>query len=255
MKIKKLFIALCAAVISTAVSFARSVPSLIGPVVDAANLLSAGQKEALDAELRSIYENDGPQIAVLTIKSLEGEDLEDFSMKVCENWKLGSADREDGVLLLVSLDEKKIRIEVGYGLEGILTDTKCGLIIRNIMAPEFQAGRYGDGIVKAVRTIENLAGYAPEGAEDFDLEIPEKDSDKLTTKQKIIMFLIILFFISGSLSQKVSWLRWLPWAFLFRNSGRGGGGGSHHGGGGYHGGDGYHGGGGGFGGGGASGGW
>ena len=84
----------------------------------------------------------------MTIKSLEGEDLEDFSMKVCENWKLGSADREDGVLLLVSLDEKKIRIEVGYGLEGILTDTKCGLIIRNIMAPEFQAGRYGDGIVK-----------------------------------------------------------------------------------------------------------
>lgn len=255
MKMKKLFIALCAAVISTAVSFARSVPSLSGPVVDAANLLSVEQEETLDAELRSIYENDGPQIAVLTIKSLEGEDLEDYSMKVCESWKLGAADRDDGVLVLVSLEERKIRIEVGYGLEGTLTDTKCGLIIRNIMAPEFQAGRYGDGIVKAVKTIENLAGYTPEDYEDFDLDIPVKDSDELTTKQKIIMFLIILFFISGTLSQKVSWLRWLPWAFLFKNSGRGGGGGSYHGGGGHHGGGGYHGGGGGFGGGGASGGW
>ena len=77
-------------------------------------------------------------------------------MKVAEKWKLGSAEKDTGVLLLIALEERSIRIEVGYGLEGILTDTKCGLIIRNIIAPEFRNGNYQAGIVNAIKNIEGL---------------------------------------------------------------------------------------------------
>ena len=98
----------------------------------------------------------GIQLAVLTIPTLEGEVLESYSMKVAETWKLGSAEKDTGVLLLIALEERSIRIEVGYGLEGVLTDTKCGLIIRNIIAPEFRNGNYQAGIVNAVNNITGL---------------------------------------------------------------------------------------------------
>lgn len=254
MKIKKIILSVLVTIVSVTSVFALKVPPVSsGPVVDQANLLSPEQKLLLNSELLDISNRTGTQIAVLTIKSLEGISLESYSMKVAEQWKLGSAEKDDGVLLLVSLAEKKIRIEVGYGLEGDLTDTKCGLIIRNIMAPQFQAGRYGDGIIDAVRNIEAVIGVA---GEEVDLSYLDEavENNEMSPKDLFILILIVFFLFTGSLSQKIPGLSWLPWAFLFKSSGRHGGGGSYHGGG-YHGGGGFHGGGGGFGGGGASGGW
>ncbi len=243
-------------------SFALDVPQLTGPVVDNANLFSTQKLESLSQNLRGIYENGGPQIVVLTIKTLDGESIENFSINVAEKWKIGSKESDNGVILTVALEERKIRIEVGYGLEGELTDAKCSLIIRNIMAPEFRNENYADGIIKAVSAIEKVLSVS----NDDDTEILSEDSGKVLPSFYIIMafFGFIYFFIfTGLLSMKLSWLKWLPWAPLFRSakvSGKsysskddfwGGSGfsGSHHSGGGFSGG------GGGFGGGGASGGW
>ena len=124
--------------ISSALSlFSLEVPRLTGPVVDNAGIFKKSDFNLLTSHLLSLNSQNGPQIAVLTLKALEGESIESFSIKVAEKWKIGSSENDDGVIILISLDEHKIRIEVGYGLEGTLTDAKCSLIIRNIMAPLF----------------------------------------------------------------------------------------------------------------------
>lgn len=255
MKLKKIVLSLALSVYACASFFALKVPELTGPVIDKAHLLSQNEFETLDAELRSISEQTGVQIAVLTIPTLEGLDIESYSMSVVEAWKLGSAKEDNGVLLLVAYAEKKIRIEVGYGLEGQLTDTKCGLIIRNIMAPRFQAGMYGKGIVEAVTNIEALVGV---GDVTVSSHLESEGSNPNAFPVLAIFLFIYFFLLSGALSTKFPFLRWLPWAMLFKSARNHNN--NHHNdffGGGSSGGGfgGFSGGGGGFGGGGASGGW
>ena len=124
--------------------FGLSVPSLTSPIVDNANLISDGVEQNINNQLEELSNSTGIQLAVLTIPTLEGEVLESYSMKVAETWKLGSAEKDTGVLLLIALEERSIRIEVGYGLEGVLT------------APEFRNGNYQAGIVNAVNNIVGL---------------------------------------------------------------------------------------------------
>lgn len=156
MKINKFFVSILLSFFLINSIFGLSVPSLTSPIVDNANLISDGVEQNINNQLEELSNSTGIQLAVLTIPTLEGEVLESYSMKVAETWKLGSAEKDTGVLLLIALEERSIRIEVGYGLEGVLTDTKCGLIIRNIIAPEFRNGNYQAGIVNAVNNIVGL---------------------------------------------------------------------------------------------------
>ena len=156
MKINKFFVSILLSFFLVNSIFGLSVPSLTSPIVDNANLISDGVEQNINNQLEELSNSTGIQLAVLTIPTLEGEVLESYSMKVAETWKLGSAEKDTGVLLLIALEERSIRIEVGYGLEGVLTDTKCGLIIRNIIAPEFRNGKYQAGIVNAVNNIVGL---------------------------------------------------------------------------------------------------
>lgn len=156
MKINKFFVSILLSFFLVNSIFGLSVPSLTSPIVDNANLISDGVEQNINNQLEELSNSTGIQLAVLTIPTLEGEVLESYSMKVAETWKLGSAEKDTGVLLLIALEERSIRIEVGYGLEGVLTDTKCGLIIRNIIAPEFRNGNYQAGIVNAVNNIVGL---------------------------------------------------------------------------------------------------
>ena len=156
MKINRFFVSILLSFFLVNSIFALSVPSLTSPIVDNANLISDGVEQNINNQLEELSNSTGIQLAVLTIPTLEGEVLESYSMKVAETWKLGSAEKDTGVLLLIALEERSIRIEVGYGLEGVLTDTKCGLIIRNIIAPEFRNGNYQAGIVNAVNNITGL---------------------------------------------------------------------------------------------------
>jgi len=231
---------------------ALDVPPLTGRVVDNASLLSSSEKEELSSYLESLEEATGAQIAVLTVATLAGDSLESFGIRVADTWKLGQKDEDNGAILIVALAERKIRIEVGYGLEDKLTDMKCGLIIRNVIAPYFQNGDYGEGITAGVK---NMAGIV---AGDADLVSKRVAGEALPT-DVIPIAAFIIFFLINVLFAMISarYNRQYPSSRIYRSafgndffsssSGGGFSGGSSSGG--------FSGGGGGFGGGGASGGW
>ncbi|OQX29886.1 MAG: hypothetical protein B0D92_01260 [Spirochaeta sp. LUC14_002_19_P3] len=140
---------------STALS-ALKVPQLTGHVNDYANLLSASASSQAESYLSAIDRSGIAQIALLSIPSLEGESLGAFSIQVTDEWALGQGEKANGVLLLVSLEDKKIRIEVGYDLEGILTDAISGYIIRTAIVPQFKSGNYEAGILSGIEAIGKL---------------------------------------------------------------------------------------------------
>ncbi len=132
---------------------ALGVPKLTGRVVDNAHLLSPQAASALDARLAEFERTDSTQVVVLTIPSLEGESLEEYAIKVAQAWGIGQKGRDNGALLLVSKGDRKVRIEVGYGLEGRLTDALSGRIIDYAIVPSFKAGKFDAGIENGVSAI------------------------------------------------------------------------------------------------------
>ena len=145
---------------------AREVPALTGPVVDQAGVLSATDARRLGSLARAARDLDGRrgvQLQYLLVPGLEGEPIEDFSIRVAEAWKLGDSARDDGVLLVVAVDDHKVRIEVGNGVEGKLTDAQSSRIIRNVLAPAFRGGRYGDGLYEGGVQVLAALGSLPKG--------------------------------------------------------------------------------------------
>ena len=140
---------------------AIDVPYLTGRVVDNAEILSPPVRDGIAAALKAHEERTTNQIAVLTVRSLEGESVEDFAVQVFEAWKLGQKGKDNGVLVLVAPNDRRMRIEVGYGLEGTLTDAAAARIIRDQMTPRFKAndfdGGVRDGVTAVVRTLEGSA--------------------------------------------------------------------------------------------------
>lgn len=148
----------------------RPVPALRGPVVDEAGLLDGRSVRALEELSRRARGGEGGpgvQLQYLIVRSLEGEALEAYSMRVAEAWKLGTRGKDNGVLVLVALEERKVRIEVGGGIEGGLTDVQSGRIIRNSIAPAFREKRYGEGLLRAGREILAALGALPAGSRDL----------------------------------------------------------------------------------------
>lgn len=141
---------------SAGMLFALEVPALAGiPLHDTARVLSSQEFGALKEKLLQIDARKNFQAGVLIVKKLDGTDIETYATEVFEKWKLGSAADDNGVLLVVAVSDHKMRIEVGYGLEGTLTDAACGLIIRNIIAPQFKNDNYFQGIMDALSAMEN----------------------------------------------------------------------------------------------------
>lgn len=141
-------------------------------VNDDANIIPAETRQRLEQKLADFEQRTTNQIAVLTVESLEGDPIEDFSLRVAEAWKLGQADKDNGVLLVVSEADRRMRIEVGYGLEPVLTDLETSIIQRERMVPAFRQGDYGGGIEAGVdavmaaiegEEIEPVAGAEPSG--------------------------------------------------------------------------------------------
>jgi uncharacterized protein len=154
------FLSILPAVVTLALSLtpftpvsALEVPPLTGRIVDLAHLLPADFVESLGREMAEHERRTGNQIAVLTIPSLEGESLEEYSHRVATTWKLGGKAIDNGVLLLVVPTERRIRIEVGYGLEGTLTDAVSSHIIRREIVPRLRAQDFPGGIAAGVRAI------------------------------------------------------------------------------------------------------
>ncbi len=253
------FMIFTAFLLSFSFAYPLSVPKLTGRVVDVAGVLTSSQRQVIEKELIACEEKSSSQVAVLIIPSLQGENLEDYSMRVVEKWKLGQKEFDNGVLLLISINDKKLRIEVGYGLEPILTDAKCDYIIRNEIVPYFRQGEFYQGVLKGVKTITGIVNR------EFDIT-PEqlakyKKKKRTKTRHIPIGFLIFIFIIISSIFRGGgrggrggggSGLLW----YLLLSSGSGRSSGGSFGGGSFGGGfGGFSGGGGSFGGGGSSGGW
>jgi uncharacterized protein len=145
---------------------ALEVPPLTAPVSDQAALLNAEQAQQLNDLLLDYETETSNQFAVLIIPSLDGEDLESYSIRVAETWGLGQAEKDNGVLLLVALAERRLRIEVGYGLEGVLTDAFCGRVSDNTIVPYFKNEQYFEGITAGLLDLIRQTGdeFSPDPA-------------------------------------------------------------------------------------------
>ncbi len=267
---------LVACVLSVQAQSAKPVPQLTGRVIDLAGMVTAEWKPKLIAQLEAHEQKTGNQVVVLTIPSLKGEALEDYSLRVARTWGLGQKDRNNGVLFLIAKGDRKMRIEVGYGVEGTLTDAIASFIIRQTVRPLFKQGLMNGGIIAGTGQIIEVLE-----ADEALLQQWKKRSKKRKRKgdepQWQIFFFVAIWamiffggFVSSALVRmfgkeiKPGHYRWLgmdagpnaPKPKRRKNS-RGGyvGGGWSGGSGGGFGGGGFSGGGGGFGGGGSSGGW
>jgi uncharacterized protein len=147
------------------------------PIVDQTNTLGSGQKETLSKLIATERQVSGNQIGILIIPTLGDDALEDYSIKVARQWGIGTKENNNGILLLIVKDDRKLRIEVGYGLEGVLTDVQSNRIIQNDITPYFKKGQYYEGINAGVTSIiaaihgEYTASSTPTGMAGFPLEL------------------------------------------------------------------------------------
>jgi uncharacterized protein len=142
----------------------RELPNYKGYVNDYASMISPEVQAKLESDLQSFDLSDSTQVAILTIDSLEGDPLEDFSIRVVEQWKIGQEGKDNGVLFLAVKNDRKMRIEVGRGLEHVLTDLAAGRIIDTIVTPRFKEGRFDEGFeIGALAIIKTTRGeYTPQ---------------------------------------------------------------------------------------------
>lgn len=139
-------------------------PALSGRVVDAAQVLNPDARAALEAKLAAQEARSTDQFVVATVPSLEGTSVEDYANRLFRFWKLGQADKNNGVLLLVAPNERRVRIETGYGLEGVLPDAVASTIIQTAILPEFRQGNFSGGIEKGADAVIEVLNLDPEEA-------------------------------------------------------------------------------------------
>jgi len=136
------FLVFAWACLAASTALALDVPRLTGRVNDYADLLSSDAEIRIEQKLAMLEKDTGAQVAVLTIQSLEAESLEEYSLRVAETWALGRGDQDDGALLLIARNDRKMRLEVGYGLEPTLTDIMSKRILDQVLRPRFRAGDF-----------------------------------------------------------------------------------------------------------------
>jgi uncharacterized protein len=269
-----LLLAALLAMLAPAPAAAQATPRLTGRVVDNANLIPPAHEEAMTRRLEALEQATSRQLVVVTVPSLGGETIEDYGFQLGESWKIGGREADNGAILLVALQDRKVRIEVGDGLEPILTDAMSGIIIRRDITPRFRAGDYAGGINAGVNAIIAQMSAPPEVAERQAVEAAQqqrevrRSSGGGSSMFGMIFWVVILVFVIGSLARRGRrgrryGTRRRGWGaspvLIWGGDWGGGGGGWSGGGGGWSGGGGgfggFSGGGGSFGGGGASGSW
>ncbi|WP_243370010.1 TPM domain-containing protein [Microvirga solisilvae] len=185
------FLALLAASLFFTPVLAQTFPALTGRVVDQANILKPEERAALDAKLKAYEDKTSDQVVVATVSSLEGTSVEDYANRLFRAWQLGQKKNNNGVLLLVAPNDRKLRIEVGYGLEGALTDALSKVIITTAIAPQFQKGNFVGGIDAGVDAILSiLTGDAEQWQRKAEVR-----EDPSSNMDAVITFLIIAFVI------------------------------------------------------------
>lgn len=166
-------------------------------VNDFANVISNADEEKMQQQGEALFKECGAQVVVVTVKSLNGEDLESYSLNLARSWRIGSDKNDDGILLLLAVDERKVRIEVGYGLEGALPDSKTGRILDTYGVDRFKKNDFSTGLAAVYDSLVNEV-YIEKGLDPADGYTPVEDYSP-TTKEKVIAYgiiaLIVLAFI------------------------------------------------------------
>ena len=243
------------------IALAANFPVLTGRVVDDANVIAPQARTSLEAKLKDLEDKSGIQLVVATVPSLDDQDVESYANGLFRAWKLGEKQKNNGVLLLIAPHERKVRIEVGYGLEGTLTDAISKLIITNAVVPRFKANDYAGGID---RGVDDIIAVLTTDSADWQARPHLRVDDQPTLVDAAGPLLVLIIFAilfltmmhnarnsGGRIVRRGGNTIFIPWAGPF-------GGGSSWGGSSWGGGDsggGFSGGGGSSGGGGASGGW
>ena len=173
---------------------AKEIPFLGARVNDLANIVPPEVRERLETKLAGLEQRTGAQVAVLTVDSLEGDSIEDYAVRVFQTWKLGRKDVNDGVLFVVARQERRMRIEVGYGLEGRLTDARSRQILDDIVRPHFRAGNFAAGIEAGVDAIVAVVSGAP-------LPAPRRDwKQQIGSVVGLIVFSLMFIIVIGTFS-------------------------------------------------------
>ncbi|MBK1885092.1 MULTISPECIES: TPM domain-containing protein [unclassified Marinobacter] len=222
-------------------------PELTGRVVDKAELLSPATESRIAQMLEAHEQSTTEQVVVVTVPDLQGFGIEDYGYQLGRHWGIGQQGEDNGALLIVAKQERRIRIEVGYGLEGRLTDAASATIINRIIAPDFKQGQFEQGIANGAAAMVQVLGGEPLAAPARTGSGPQEKPNPKTVLMFFLFIMAVIFFMGGGRGQGGRSGAALVGGALLGASmgGRGGG----------FGGGGFGGGGGGFGGGGASGGW
>ncbi|GFE58444.1 YgcG family protein [Geobacter sp. AOG1] len=181
----------------TGSAYSLDVPALRGHVNDYAGMLSPAVVQQLERRLAEFEQSDSTQIVVLTVPTLAGENIEAYSIRVAESWKIGQKGLDNGAILLVAAQERKIRIEVGRGLEGKLTDLVAGRIIRNDIGPRFKAGDFDGGVQAGVTAIMDVAKGEYQG-KNIDLRHAGKSAPPVFS---LAIFLLVVCIFLGAISR------------------------------------------------------
>jgi uncharacterized protein len=167
-------------------------PELTGRIVDQANVLPAATRGALDTKLADLENKSGIQLVVATVASLEDNDVETYANQLFRAWKLGEKPKNNGVLLLVAPKERKVRIEVGYGLEGVLTDALSNVIITNQIVPKFKAGDFSGGVE---RGIDGIIAALTTDTSDWQKKKQVRSDEQDSAFAALLPFLMVGLFI------------------------------------------------------------
>ncbi len=191
-KIRYLYCVILCFSFLTESSFALSFPTLTGRVVDQANVISPATKDQLTEILTNIENTTTDQIVIVTLPTLDGNSIEDYGYKLARHWGIGQKDKDNGAIIIVDVNERSIRIEVGYGLEAKLTDAVTSEIIRNQIAPSLKKGNYNQGLLNAVNKVKEILTKG---------DVKNKNS-QIDWWQCIILIIFIILWIWGRLKVK-----------------------------------------------------
>lgn len=187
--------ALLGLLVAAALRAEPKLPELTGRIVDQSSLLTSADRQSIEADLKALEERSTDQIAVVTVASLQGYPIEDFSYQLGRKWGIGQAGKNNGILLVVAPNERKVRIEVGRGLEPIMTDIMSGLIINNAILPAFRRGDFSGGIRAGVRDIKDVLLGDAEAVKERAKGLRTAPETDLRTIVFVLFWLAILAFI------------------------------------------------------------
>lgn len=195
----RLFLLILLATLSAGPAHAQTYPRPTGYVVDAADILPPGEEAALSSRLQALDQSTGTQLAVVTVPSLEGREIEDYGIGLLRAWGVGQADTDRGAILLVAPNERRVRIEVGFGLEPVLTDALTSTIIRREIIPRFRTGDLAGGTVAGA---DALIGHLQLPAEEQRTRAEQAQQEQVQSRQgrgvnwiSIVFWLVVLGFV------------------------------------------------------------